>query len=392
MHRSRLLVRLGFLVTLLAGTLPAPSAAVPESFAHPRPGRVFAFPRDHGSHPEFRLEWWYVTGHLWNAASNRFGFQSTFFRTAGPRTALPLPAPQATGAFGLDQLFLAHAACLEADTGAFHHRERLHREGWAAGSSLATLHVWNEGASLALLPDPSSTGSPAASPPTKLRLVDAIRGELSWDLTLTAAKPLVFFGTNGVSRKGASPTAASHYLTFSRLQAEGRLTVGETTHAVHGIAWMDHEFGSSQLAEDQTGWDWVAIQLHDGRELMAYRLRRRDGSTDPYSTLAWVDRTGQVTQFSASEFRLESTARWRSPRSGAEYPHGLRLRVPDPRGGAAAEFELVPLAKDQELPGTLGDVPYWEGACRVRDAAGGEVGVGFVELTGYAGNLSGTLR
>lgn len=155
---------------------------------------------------------------------------------------------------------------------------------------------------------------------------------------------------------------------------------------------MDHEFSSSQLTAEQAGWDWVSVQLQDGREIMAYRMRLRDGGTDPFSTLAWVDRDGRVTHQPATEFELVPIARWRSPRTQADYPLGFRLRARDPSTGERVEYAVVPLAKDQELPGRIGDVPYWEGACRVEDAKGREVGSAFIELTGYAGDLTGVLK
>jgi len=356
-----------------------------DGYAVPQPGRVFTFPRDHGSHPEFRIEWWYITGHLWDGASNRFGFQSTFFRTAGPPSASSEtpPAFPAPGAFGTDQLFLSHFALLDVGSGRFRHQERLNREGWSAGAAVSNLQVWNGGASLELTQTPDGP---------HFRLRSHLRAEASWDLKLAPAKPLVVFGTQGVSRKGATATAASHYLTFPRLHVEGLLRLDSSSRPVHGIAWMDHEFSSSQLAPDQAGWDWVAVQLHDGREIMAYRLRRQDGSTDPFSTLAWVDQKGRVTHQPATDFALEPLSRWKSPRSGGEYPLGLSLRSRDPATGESITLQLVPLAADQELPGAIGDVPYWEGACRVMDVSGKEVGSAFVELTGYAGDLAGRLR
>ena len=253
-------------------------------FAHPTPGRVFSFPRDHGSHPEFALEWWYLTGHLWETNGARYGFQATFFRRAAPRTSTP--ESPTSDAFGDQQLYLAHMALLEASTGRFLHQERLNREGWDAGSSTNALDVRNGNWWLRPLPDPPD--SPAH--PLNLELNGGIRAEASFRLTLTPRKPLVIFGTNGVSRKAAEPSAASHYLTFTRLAATGRLTLEGRERPVQGEVWMDHEISSSQLGAGQVGWDWAGIQLTDGREIMAYRMRRSDGSTDPFSTLTWVDR------------------------------------------------------------------------------------------------------
>ncbi|MFN0068062.1 MAG: lipocalin-like domain-containing protein [Limisphaerales bacterium] len=352
-------------------------AAWGTEFAVPQPGRRFVFPRDHGSHPEFRLEWWYLTGHLWDATSNRFGFQATFFRTAPPRTTNEITS---SPGFGAEQLHLAHMAVSEPATGRFLHQERLNRDGWNAGAATETLRVWNGNWSLEFV---------AAE---TMRLLGGVRAEATLDLTLQPAKPLVVFGTNGVSRKGASPAAASHYLTFPRLAVEGTLTLDGRARAVRGQAWMDHEFSSSQLDVDQAGWDWASIQLHDGREVMLYRLRLKDGGTDEFSTLAWVDRAGHVRHFGPDRFRLEPLGRWRSPRTGGEYPLGFTLTLPDADGAGELTLRLEPLLKDQELSGAVGGVPYWEGACRVLDVTGRQVGEAFVELTGYAGDLGARLR
>ncbi len=367
------------LLAAARGAMPPP-ATTPDGFAVPQPGRVFSFPQDHGSHPDFKIEWWYVTGHLWDQASNRFGFQATFFRSAGPpRPTGPTPP---AGGFGSDQLFLSHMALLDVATGGFRHEERLNRGGWAAGAATHHLHVWNDHTSL----------TQTSTNPEAFHLQGGIRAEAAWDLLLQPAKPRVVFGTNGVSRKAAEPTAASHYLSYPRLTVEGHLEFAGARRAVRGVAWMDHEFSSSQLAADQAGWDWISVQLHDGREVMAYRLRHRDGTTDPFSTLAWIDRDGQVTHQAAHEFTLEPLDYWRSPRTRAEYPSGLRLRGRDPHTGRGIQWDLTPLARDQELAGAVGAVPYWEGACQVRSETGEDLGVAFTELTGYAGNLADRLR
>jgi predicted secreted hydrolase len=225
-----------------------------------------------------------------------------------------------------------------------------------------------------------------------MKLKGGIRGGAEFELELRPAKPLVVFGENGVSRKAADPTAASHYLTFTRLRAQGRLRLEEQVWRVEGQAWMDHEISSSQLGVDQEGWDWACLQLRDGREIMVYRLRGRDGSTSPFSTLAWIDEQGRVTPQAAADFSWKPQGVWTSRDTGARYPLPVRLECRDPETGAAAVFDLEPLALAQELTGTVGGVAYWEGACRVRDGEGREVGSAFMELTGYAGDLSARFR
>lgn len=335
-------------------------AQTPDGFAVPQPGRVFEFPRDHGSHPEFRTEWWYVTGHLDAENGERFGFQVTFFRQAATAAGEPL--------------FLAHCALLDASGKTFIHEERLNREGWDAASSPTALDVRNGNWSLRMTGD-------------ELRLAATVRADAQLSLTLKPAKPLVFFGKDGVSRKGSSPHAASHYLTWPRLEARGSIRVADHTHAVKGEAWMDHEFSSSQLDEGQVGWDWASLQLNDGREVMVYRMRRADGTSDPAgTTLAWIDKAGGVRQIDASKFTWNTTRTWTSPKTKAAYPIEPRIEA------EGQTFVLRPLLDAQELGGEISGLPYWEGACDVLDVRGAVIGRAFLELAGYAGDLAGQLR
>jgi len=370
---------LGCFGALGAAQAQTPVTLTPDGFAVPQPGYPFAFPRDHGSHPEFKIEWWYLTGHLHtvDTPARRFGFQATFFRQAGPRGGTDVN-PE----FGSAQLYLAHMALVDVQTGRFLHQERLNREGWDAAAATDTLAVRNGDWSLRLV-DPTD----ASAQPT-LALQGGIHAEAAFALTLRAAKPLVVFGEDGVSRKGAAPTAASYYLTFTRLMADGELTLqgerGSEKFRVTGEAWMDHEISSSQLGAGQIGWDWVSIQFTDRRELMLYRLRLRDGTADPASTLTWIDAAGRTQR---SPFTWEVLTRWTSPATGAIYPQRIRITTTDPATNATVTLSVEPLVAAQELPGTLGGVSYWEGACRVRDAAGREVGSAYMELTGYARDL-----
>jgi predicted secreted hydrolase len=351
-------------------------------FATPQPGRIFRFPTDHGSHPEFKIEWWYLTGHLTSEGGQRHGFQATFFRRASelvPAGPLGSSSPQSTN-FATDEFFLAHMAWLEVSTGLFRHEERLNRRGWDAQADTNRLQVRNGNWSLKDL-GPDAAGQP------KIELRGGIQADLFWRMSLTPKKPLVVFGTNGISRKAREASAASHYLTFPRLAVTGELRRGSKTERIEGEAWMDHELSSSQLGEGQVGWDWTSIQFFDGRELMAYRMRRDDGSTDAFSTVAWIGKDGQVSQWGPDRFTWRGEGQWRSPRSGGTYPATVLLTVPEPDGRPGPTFRIEPLCADQELSGGIGGVPYWEGACRVLDASGQEVGRAFVEMTGYAGHL-----
>lgn len=372
------------LLLALACTLPAAAApqapplapATADGFAVPQPGRVFEFPRDHGSHPEFRIEWWYITGHLFADDGRRFGFQATFFRRANDRGR----PPRATPGFGDTEIFLAHMSFLDARTGRFLHEERLNRDGWDASAATDTLALTNGNWSLHLR-DPATHA---------MSLAGSIDGDVLLRLELEPEKPLVFFGRDGVSRKGADPTAASHYLTFTRIHTVGTLRFDGREFAVRGSAWMDHEISSSQLDPGQVGWDWCAMQFDDGWELMAYRLRRADGSSDPHSTVAWISPSGTIAHHPAADFTWEPLRLWTSPATGGAYPVAYRLHVPARDGGAAREIlEVRPLADAQELDGALGGIAYWEGAGDVLDAQGRAVGRVYTELTGYAESLAG---
>jgi len=369
------------------GRLESPHATVARPFALPQPGREFRFPADHGSHPEFKIEWWYLTGHLTSEGGQRHGFQATFFRRASD--VLPAPHPGDTNAptaspsipnFANDEFFLAHMAWLDVSTKTFRHEERLNRRGWDAQAATNRLDVRNGNWSLKDL-GPDSQGQP------KLELRGGIQADLFWRMSLTPQKPLVVFGTNGVSRKAREPSAASHYLTFPRLAVTGELRRGSQTERIEGEAWMDHELSSSQLGEGQVGWDWTSIQFFDGRELMAYRMRRDDGTTDAFSTLAWIGKDGRVSQWGPDRFTWRGEGQWKSPRSGGTYPAAVLLTVPEPDGRPGPTLRIEPLCADQELSGGIAGVPYWEGACRVLDAQGKEIGRAFVEMTGYAGHL-----
>ena len=346
---------------LAALVLAAVAALAP--FQPARPGRVFEFPRDHGSHPAFATEWWYFTGHLWSAdGSRRYGYQLTFFREA-----LPAGSYRGSPAWRTDQIHMAHAALTDAGRGTFRFDERLNREGIPASAATGRLDLRN-------------ASWTARMEGTTIRLAFSV-GDADLELELAAPGPPVIFGEGGIVRKGDDPDAASHYVTFPRLATRGRLR-GPLAEELHGTSWMDHEFSSSQLSRGQVGWDWAGIQLRDGRSLMLYRLRRADGSQDPWSLASEVDAAGRLARATRS-FTLQGGP-WRSPASGATYPLPLRVEA------FGETWTLAPLVPGQELATRQGArITYWEGACRVLDAKGREAGDAYVELTGYAHSLAG---
>jgi len=355
-------VTLGLIVSIWA---QMPLTTV-DGFAVPQAGTSFSFPHDHGSHSEFKIEWWYVTGHLFTAGAGvrRFGFQATFFRQAAPDHST--------------QLHLAHMAITDVTAEKFLHQERLNRAGWDAVAGTESLDLRQGNWSLRMSDPAASAGA------ERFKLQGGVQAEAALTLTLEPAKPLVVFGENSVSRKGSAPTAASYYLTFPRLRADGQLTLGNEQLAVRGEAWIDHEISSSQLDVNQVGWDWAGVQFNDGRELMLYQLRTRGGGVDPASSLTWVAADGGTIK---KKFSWEVLTTWKSPVTGAVYPARVALATTDPKTGAVVRYTIEPLVPNQELAGRLGGIAYWEGACRVRDASGSDVGSAYMELTGYAAEL-----
>ncbi len=336
-----------------------------EGFAQALGPRPFIFPADHGPHPDYRHEWWYLTGNLKTEAGRHFGFQVTFFRFA----AAPGEPVGRESQWAAHQLWMGHFAITDTAAGAFHHHERLARgAAGLAGASAAPFSVWVE--------DWSLEGVDGGF---DRQVVAARAGTEALRLDLRQIKPLVFQGEGGYSRKGPQAGDASYYYTAPRLAATGVVETEEGRHEVSGTAWLDREWGTGTLAEGQVGWDWFSIQLDDGRELMYYHLRRDDGGIDPRSKGGWVDGAGRHRVVAGDDVELEVTARWRSPDGAAEYPARWRLRYP----AEGLELELVPRIADQELRG--GAFRYWEGAIKVTGTSRGEPvsGVGYAELTGY---------
>jgi predicted secreted hydrolase len=335
--------------------------------------RPFVFPRDHGPHPGFRTEWWYWTGQVESADARarprRFGFQLTFFR----RALVPEPVGRAS-AWGTHEVYLAHLAVTDVDGRRFHAADRWGRAALdVAGATAGPLRVW-VGAW-------SAEGAPPDALPLRLRAAD---GPVGIDLALTSAKPPVLHGEAGLSRKGAEPGNASYYYSLTRMPAAGTITLDGNAIPVRGLAWMDREWSTSQLGAGQVGWDWFALHLDDGRELMLYRLRRRDGAIDPASSGTLVAADGGARTLGPDAVEVTVLDHWTSPRDQARYPARWRVRVP----GEALDLVVTPLLADQEL---ILAVRYWEGAVRAEGTAGGRPlgGTGYVELVGYAGGPVG---
>ena len=353
------------------------------------PGYTFGFPRDHASHPAFRTEWWYYTGHFWigdtplpadGARPPELGFQLTFFRSGVAR-----PDSARASAWAVRDLYFAHLTMSDLRRGGrFHFAERAGRDALGmAGADTAAYRVWIDDWEAKLLPD--SLGH---------RLVAAEGGAgptgHALDLTLVPKKPPAIHGQDGVSRKGPLPGEASHYYSLTALSGEGEVRLGEERLPVRGTAWMDHEFSTGPLPAGLVGWDWFGLALDGSCELMIYLLRRADGSPAEASAGSWVTPGGEVIPLGLDDLKVTSDRRWKSPHSGAEYPARWRIKVRAKPGVPALDLQCEPRLADQELVTTRSTgVTYWEGAVDVRGERDGApiAGRGYVELTGYAAPL-----
>jgi predicted secreted hydrolase len=335
---------------------------VPEAgFARADRPRTFHFPEDHRAHPDYRNEWWYLTGNLENAAGERFGYQLTFFRIA-----LSPQAPRSDSAWATQQVWMAHVAVSDGTRSEHRHSERLARgAAGLAGQADEPFRVWLE--------DWQLLGGPDAAFPWRIRVEDP---ELALNLEVTPLKAPVLQGDAGLSQKSSAAGNASYYYSISRLQTYGQLRVGEHSHTVSGLSWLDREWSTSALGEDQQGWDWFSLQLEDGRELMLYRLRLRDGSADPLSSAKWIAADGSSRSLSSAQFQLEPLRHWEAS-DGRRYPVAWRLQA----GPEEPPLRIEALFDAQQM---RTGVVYWEGAVTVHaqdeDAL---LGRGYLEMTGY---------
>lgn len=326
-----------------------------------KPGYQYEFPRDHGQHPEHKIEWWYFTGNLNTAEGRRFGYQLTFFRIGAVR------APQVQSPWALRDVWMAHFAITDVEGATYHHADRLNRAG--PGIAGATdKRVWNEDWQCVTAAD------------GKFSLHAGDR-DFAIELELESGKPAVIHGSDGISQKGVTKGNASHYYSLTRMPSRGKLRVGDETFEVTGETWMDHEFGTSFLEKGTQGWDWFSAQLDDGSELMLFQLR--GGATVDSSAGTWIRPDGQVVSLTAADFKLTPGASWKSP-GGAQYPIEWKIEVPG-QGISLSSRAVLPNQefRAKATPG-LG---YWEGAVDYSGKTqGGQVtGRGYLEMTGYSG-------
>jgi predicted secreted hydrolase len=323
------------------------------------------FPRDHGPHRRFRIEWWYFTGSLATPAGREFGYQLTFFR----RALAPSP-DRRPSAWSTNQMYMAHFALTDMDDGAHEGHERLARgAAGLAGADAEPFRVWVDDWRA------ESTGSDMFP----MRLV-ARAGDVAVDLTLTDAKPIVQHGRDGFSVKTRDGGAASYYYSFTRVNTEGAVVVGGRRHAVAGASWIDREWSTSVLDTRHTGWDWFSLQFDDRTELMCFRMRHADGPESSHTAGTFIDEAGSAFPLAPGDVEIEETDSWTSATNGGTYPSEWRIRIPSQRLDAT----VVAAVADQEM--ALSFV-YWEGAVRAVGSRRGKsiTGRGYVEMTGYAG-------
>ena len=344
---------------LLLLVTPLRAADAPRAPEYPlvRPDVMFTFPADHGAHPAFRTEWWYITGWLDAPGGQQLGFQVTFFRMR------PAADENNPSAFAPKQILFAHAALSDPAVGHLLHDQRVARAGFGlAQASTTDMDV--------VLDDWTLTRGSDGRMHTKVGAKD-----FSLDLDFAATQPVMLQGENGFSRKGPLPTEASHYYSLPHLSVSGSVLRGGKPIAVKGTAWLDREWSSSYLDPNAVGWDWVGFNLDDGGALMAFQIRDANGRA-LWAGGSFREASGALTRFAPEDVRFTTERSWRSPRTGTEYPVERVLSVQRPSG--ARQWRITPLFDDQELDsrGSGGPV-YWEGAARIPG------GRGYLELTGY---------
>ncbi len=353
------------LLVFVASPLVSQEMESTPSFRPALPGYEYSFPRDFYSHDDFRIEWWYYTGHLEDDTGRSFGYQLTFFRVALDEKSKVNNSSQ----WKIDHIYFAHMTLSDISNNKFYFFERINRAGLGqAGAASDQLKVWNEDWSL------SSSG--------QAHHLKAQEREVKFDLKLTPSKPLVIHGKDGISQKGEASANASHYFTFTRMRTEGKVTLKDKTYRVTGISWMDHEFSSNQLSDGQIGWDWFSVQLDNNTELMIYQIRKRNGAIEQNSSGTWVDTNARSMHLILSDYSIQSDRQWISERSGTSYPARWTLEVPK----HGIRLEVAPEMENQELYNLRSiATSYWEGSVKVSGTVNGESvkGKGYVELVGY---------
>jgi predicted secreted hydrolase len=350
-----------------AGTMQTAAQGWREASA----GYRFQFPRDHASHPDYKLEWWYYTGNVQTRDGRRFGYQVTFFRVGVDAV------PANPSRWAVRDLFMTHLAVSDPRGDRYRFDERLSRAGpGLAGAATDRYRVWNDDWTAHL----DEHGR---------HVIRAVSHGTGVELVLDEGKAPAVNGINGISQKGQQAGNASHYYSLTRMPTRGTLLIDNERYEVTGDSWMDHEFGTSFLEKEQQGWDWLSIQLSDGRDLMLYQLRRGDGSRDPRSSGTVVDQRGRATHLGADDFSLNAVGTTFTASSGAVYPVHWAIQVPQ----LQLSLDVTTPLLNQELSTKGAGVSYWEGLIDVTGTSASRpvTGRGYLEMTGYMGSMGRVL-
>jgi predicted secreted hydrolase len=337
------------------------------SFSKAIKPKTFEFPKDHGPHKNFRTEWWYFTGNLISTNGEKFGYQFTIFRNAINTDSL-----SGNSTWRSNQFYMGHFAVTDITNNKFYFDERFSRDGNnLAGASIEDkFRVWLEDWEVIQINDSSNYDLP------DLKL-SANMKNVKFELFIRAEKQKILQGNNGLSQKGSGIGNASYYYSYTRLETKGNLAIGNNEYLVSGSSWMDREWSTSALSNDQVGWDWFSIQLNNNTELMYYQMRKSDGRPDIFSNGVIIDSIGNKDSFNLDEIKLTVNDYWVS-NNGSKYPSGWKIDIPSRK----ISLVINPSIKNQLMDVS---VKYWEGSVNVSGIRDGIniLGSGYVELTGY---------
>lgn len=369
------------------------SQARQASFAQALAPEPLEFPRDQGPHADYRQEWWYLTGNLDSMGGERFGFELTIFRFAlAPGALQPASQPAPAGSqpaaqssnWRARQIYLGHFAVTDVAGNRFLFAVKRARGALGlAGARADPFRVWVGNWQIGEVATPGTAPTEPAADHAGWRLQAAGQGYVL-SLNARALMPPVLNGERGLSRKSGEPGNATYYYSIPRVAVQGTIERDGRPLQVHGLAWLDREWGSGSLGPQEVGWDWFGLQLGDGSCLMFYSLRDRSGTEDRYSAGTWVDSSGGVHPLSRDAVNIQVLAHWTGA-DGARYPSKWRLMMP----ATGLDITIHPVVADQEL---VTSPRYWEGAVDVSGTRAGRplAGRGYVELVGYAGTSAGS--
>ena len=346
-----------------------------DGFRHAEPNQPLSFPQEHAAHPDYRIEWWYLTANLEDTAGEPVGLQWTLFRQAlMPPSERPAPTPWVA-----DQLWMAHMAISQGEQhqvaerfGRSHSQAPLNTpQDSQAGVMISPFYAWLDDWQL-------KANEEADSSDFNHLTLTAYSGEgasrFGYRLELTAEGPLVLHGEEGFSQKAANGQGSMYY-SQPFWQINGEVTINGKTKPVSGRGWLDREWSSQLLDARQSGWDWFSIHLDDGHKLMAFQLRGGSAQNADYRSGTWITPQGDATPLATNDITLTPLAT--SAVAGRNVPTQWRLEIPS----VGIDINIEAPHANRWMTTS---VPYWEGEVVINDRASGEsLGEGYLEMTGY---------